>query len=191
MSRMNKMGTVVGFTFMNKVRTKSFIITTLVLALLVTIGLHVPYFIDKFTGGDDQPSKIGLVYEGQPELAKSLEAYTEKQQAAGYTLVPYEQADKAKLQAAIDAGEIDGYLQFAEGDDGVFPAVTYTSKKDSLGMGLQTALQAALQNVKAGYLTKGMLTDEQIAALSAPVQIDAVKASPESGGSETGNKSEE
>ncbi|MBW4840463.1 MAG: ABC transporter permease [Paenibacillaceae bacterium] len=188
---MNKMGTVVGFTFMNKVRTKSFLITTLVLALLVTIGMHVPYFIDKFTGGDDQPSKIGLVYEGQPELAKSLEAYTEKQQAAGYTLVPYEQADKAVLQAAIDAGDIDGYLQFAEADSGVFPTVTYTSKKDSLGMGLQTALQAALQNVKAEYLTKGMLTDEQIAALSAPVQIDAVKASVESSGSEAGNKTAE
>lgn len=188
---MNKMGTVVGFTFMNKVRTKSFLITTLVLALLVTIGMHVPYFIDKFTGGDDQLSKIGLVYEGQPELAKSLEAYTEKQQAAGYTLVPYEQADKAALQAAIDAGDIDGYLQFAEGDSGVFPTVTYTSKKDSLGMGLQTALQAALQNVKAEYLTKGMLTDEQIAALSAPVQIDAVKASVESSGSEAGNKTAE
>jgi ABC-2 type transport system permease protein len=187
---MNKMGTVVGFTFMNKVRTKSFIITTLVLALLVTIGLHVPYFIDKFTGGDDQPTKIGLVYEGQPELAKSLEAYTEKQPAAGYTLVPYEQADKAKLQAAIEAGEIDGYLQFAEGDGGVFPAVTYTSKKDSLGMGLQNALQAALQNVKAEYITKGMLTEEQIAALSTPVQIDAVKASPDSGAGESGNPTE-
>lgn len=187
---MNKMGTVVGFTFMNKVRTKSFIITTLVLALLVSVGLHVPYIIDKFSGGDDSPAKIGLVYEGQPELAKSLEAYTEKQQAAGYTLVPYEQADKAKLQAAIDAGDIDGYLQFAEGDGGVFPAVTYTSEKDSLGMGLQTALQAALQNVKAEYLTKGMLSDEQIAALSAPIQIDAVKASAESGGSETGSQAE-
>lgn len=187
---MNKMGTVVGFTFMNKVRTKSFLITTLVLALLVTIALHLPYLIDKFTGGDDQPAKIGLVYEGQPELAKSLAAYTEKQPAAGYTLVPYEQADQKALEAALDAGDIDGYLQFANAGDGVFPAVTYTSKKDSLGMGLQTALQAALQNVKAEYLTKGMLTDEQIAALSAPVQIDAVKASAEAGATKSGGQAD-
>mgnify|MGYP002624289508 CR=1 FL=1 len=99
-------------------------------------------------------------------------------------------SDKAKLQAAIEAGEIDGYLQFAEGDGGVFPAVTYTSKKDSLGMGLQNALQAALQNVKAEYITKGMLTEEQIAALSTPIQINAVKASPDSGAGEGGNPTE-
>ncbi|GJM74502.1 hypothetical protein HMSSN036_67180 [Paenibacillus macerans] len=47
---MNKMRTVIGFTFMNKVRTKAFIITTVVLALLVSVGLHVPYFIDNLPG---------------------------------------------------------------------------------------------------------------------------------------------
>lgn len=187
---MNKMSTVIGFTFMNKVRTKSFIITTLVLALLVSVGLHVPYFIDKFTGGDQGPSKVGLVYGGQPELAESLMNYTEKQPAASssYTLVPYENADEAALNQDIEAGKIDGYLQFAEGADGDFPAVTYTSKSDSMKMGLQTALQAALQNVKAEYITKGMLSDAQIAALNAPVQIDTVKATPETGGAAPGQK---
>lgn len=180
---MNKMGTVIGFTFLNKVRTKSFIITTLVLALLVTIGLHVPYFIKAFSGGDDTPTKIGLAYTGQPELAESLKAYNEKQKdSVNFSLVDYKEADEETLKKDLEAGKIDGYLQFASSKDGAFPAVTYTSKSESMGMGLQTSVQAALQSVKAEFITKGSLSDAQIAALNAPVQIDTVKAVPKAAG---------
>lgn len=178
---MNKMRTVIGFTFMNKVRTKAFIITTVVLALLVSVGLHVPYFIDKFTGGNNQPSKIGVVYAGQPELAEALTAYAEKQTAANFTLVPYENADKTALNQELEAGKIGGYLQFAPGADSGFPAVTYTSESGEMKADMQAALQAALQHVKVQYITKGMLNEAQIAALNAPVQIEAVKSAVEAG----------
>lgn len=181
---MNKMRTVIGFTFMNKVRTKAFIITTVVLALLVSVGLHVPYFIDKFAGGNDQPSKIGVVYADQPELAKALTAYAEKQPAASFTLIPYENADEAALGQELEAGKIDGYLRFASGADRGFPAVTYTSESGQMKADLQTALQAALQHVKVQYITKGMLSEAQIAALNAPVQIEAVKSAAEDGAKE-------
>lgn len=173
---MNKMSTVIGFTFLNKVKAKSFTITTLILALLVTIGLNVPYFIDKFTG-DDGPAAIGLIHSNQPELAGSLKTYQDKQGegTTGFTLVEYDQADEQVLQKDIESGKIDGYLQFGEGTEGAFPTVTYISKKDSIPQGLQTSLQAALQSVKAEYITKGTLNDEQIAALTSPVQIEAMK----------------
>lgn len=35
---MNKMGSIINFTFKNKVRTKSFMITTLILVLLLVSG---------------------------------------------------------------------------------------------------------------------------------------------------------
>ncbi|MDQ0497339.1 hypothetical protein [Paenibacillus brasilensis] len=47
---MNRLGTVIGFTFRQKARTKSFVITTLVLALLITIGMNLPYLISLFKG---------------------------------------------------------------------------------------------------------------------------------------------
>ncbi|MFD1177413.1 ABC transporter permease [Paenibacillus puldeungensis] len=189
---MNKLGTVIGFTFLNKVRTKSFIVTTLVLALLVTIGLHVPYFIKAFSGGDDAPTKIGLVYTGQPELAESLKAYTEKQkESVNFSLVDYKQADEETFKKDLEAGKIDGYLQFASSKDEAFPTVTYTSKSASMGMGLQTSVQAALQSVKAEFITKGSLSDAQIAALNAPVQIDSVKAVPKADGNKSGDSGKE
>ncbi|RCX16165.1 ABC-2 type transport system permease protein [Fontibacillus phaseoli] len=174
---MSKMSTVIGFTFLNKVKAKSFTITTLVLALLVTIGMNVPYFIDRFTGNDDGPTVIGLIQSNQPELANSLKAYREKQQpgTTGFALVEYEQADEQVLRNDMENGKIDGYLQFGDSKEGAFPSVTYISKKDSIPQGLQTSLQAALQSVKAEYITKGTLSDEQIAALTSPVQIEAMK----------------
>lgn len=175
---MNKMQTVIAFTFMNKVKTKSFVITTLVLALLVSVGLHVPYFIDRFTGGGEASSQqIGIVYNEQAELAKSLEAYIERQPTEDYKLVPYENADEAVLRQAVQSEEIDGYLMFGQIAEGSFPAVTYTSESGTISPGLQMTLQAALQNVKAEYLTKGMLSEEQIAALNAPVQLGVAQVS--------------
>ncbi|WP_018749778.1 ABC transporter permease [Paenibacillus sanguinis] len=175
---MHKMGTVIAFTFMNKVKTKSFVITTLVLALLVSVGLHVPYFIDRFThAGETAPQQIGLVYNEQAELAKSLQVYLEKQSAQDYKLLPYEAADETMLHQAVQSGEIDGYLMFAQGTEDSFPAITYTSKSGTISPGLQATLQAALQNVKTEYLTRGMLSEKQLAALNAPVQLGVAQVS--------------
>ncbi|MCA1292591.1 ABC transporter permease [Paenibacillus sp. alder61] len=172
---MNKMTTVIGFTFLNKVKAKSFLITTLVLALLVTIGMNVPYFIAKFTGGDDGLASIGLARGTQPEIVQSFKAYYEKQETPGFTLAEYEQTDEAALKKDLEAGKIDGYLQFGASTAGEFPGVTYVSKKDSVPQDIQASLQAVLQSVKAEYITKGTLNEEQIAALTAPVQIEAQK----------------
>lgn len=45
---MNKMGTIIGFTFKNKVRTKAFLITTLILVVLLSIGMNIPYMVKLF-----------------------------------------------------------------------------------------------------------------------------------------------
>ena len=120
---MNKLNTVIRFTFMNKVRTKSFLITTLVLALLLTIGIHIPYFIDKFTGKESGPVTVGLVYSDYPELAGSLEKYHDRLAASGLKFTKYEQADTA-LDKDLEEGKITGYLQFVETNEESFPEVT-------------------------------------------------------------------
>ncbi|GAA0373799.1 ABC transporter permease [Paenibacillus motobuensis] len=171
---MNKLNTVIRFTFMNKVRTKSFLITTLVLALLLTIGIHIPYFIDKFTGKESGPVTVGLVYSDYPELAGSLEKYHDRLAASGLKFTKYEQADTA-LDKDLEEGKITGYLQFVKTNEESFPEVNYVSKKDSISSGVQTELQAALQSVKTEFITKGSLSDAQVAELNAPVSINVHK----------------
>ncbi|WP_433945333.1 ABC transporter permease [Paenibacillus sp. SN-8-1] len=179
---MNKLGTVIGFTFLNKVKTKAFVVTTIIFALLVTIGVNVPYLINLFTGDDgNKETKIGLIYGSQSEIALRLEQFAANQPKAGFKLVKYEQADEKVLAKDIEDKKIDGYLQFKDAPAGQFPEAVYTSKDGSLGMGLQSALQSGLQIVKTQYITKGSLSDAQVAALNQPVQIDAQQVKGQGG----------
>lgn len=188
---MNRMGSVIRFTFMNKVKTKSFLVTTLVLLLLVTVGLNIPYFIDKFSGNDDSDTKIGVVIENQSEIAASLKSYQEKAQVASYTFVEYDKGDVELLNKDIDEDKIDGYLLFDAAAGGSFPAVSYVSNDESIGNGLYTFLQAALQSAKAEYITKGSLSDEQLAALTEPVNIESHQVTKAGDGNTSDSKAEE
>ncbi|MGV2787416.1 ABC transporter permease, partial [Clostridium perfringens] len=73
---MNNMWPVIRFTFMNKIRTKSFLVSTLIFALIITIGINLPFLIQMFTGdkaGSEATTRIGLVYGQEQTLAEQLE----------------------------------------------------------------------------------------------------------------------
>ena len=101
---MNKMGTITGFTFKNKVKTKSFMVTTIVLALLISIGLNVPYFITLFNGGSiggassSNPVNIGLLSTGQPEVSEKLESFSAAQGDQAYRFIASGDKDEAVLR---------------------------------------------------------------------------------------------
>lgn len=181
---MNSMWTVIRFTFMNKVRTKSFIVSTLIFALLITIGINIPYFIQLFSGDKAEgPAKIGLVYEQQERLAEDL-----NQAMSGletdYELVKYDTLDETALNKDVADGIIEGYISFEAQEGSNFPAVIYSSEDEAIDPMLHSTLQAALQGPKTRSVVDGLtLTDEQINEINTPVQINAQSVSnPESGG---------
>lgn len=190
---MNKLGTVIRFSLLSKIRKRSFIITMIVLAILITILANVPYFINKFKHGDDKPLNIGLLYSGQPQIAEKLKTAAEQLPQNSFKLVDYkDNVSSEALKQDIDDGKIDGYLQFAESasaDEG-FPAVSFVSKSGSAFEGnLQTALQSLLQNVKMQTIAGGSLTDKQLTELGTPVQVSEQKAgAEESGGNSSDGK---
>lgn len=172
---MNKMGIVIGFTFRNKIKTKSFLVTTIILALIMSIGINIPYFIQLFTGNDlkNEVTKIGLVYEQQAELAGHLDTYWQAQKNDDFVFVKYDVANEATLKKDIEDGKIEGYLQFAADDKVVFPTVLYSSgEEEGLSPVVQADLTGALQVVKTQYIVKDALTAEQTAELSTPVKFD-------------------
>lgn len=183
---MNKMLPIINFTFSNKVKTKSFVVTTLIFAVLLSIGIHVPYLIQLFSGNESNSSQIGLVYGNQAEIAESLEAFIDKQPDVKVSIIKYEQANEQALKNDFENGVIKGYLEFGESVGSQFPKVIYTTKKGSMELTLQALLQPALENVKMQYVTQGSsLTDEQIAAISAPVIIEEHTAETAASGSAT------
>lgn len=178
---MNKMSTVIGFTFRNKVKTKAFLITTLVLAIIMSIAINIPYFIQLFTGEDlkSGEAKVGLVYAQQAEVAGELDTYWKAQNSDEFSFVKYITADISVLKKDMEEGKIDGYLQFSEDQSTLFPAVIYSSdEEDGLDPVAQADLTGALQAVKTQYIVKDSLTAEQIAELKTPVQFNTENVDP-------------
>ncbi|MEC0203931.1 ABC transporter permease [Paenibacillus lautus] len=184
---MNNMWTVIRFTFMNKVRTKSFLVSTLIFALIITIGINLPFLIQMFTGdkaGSEETTRIGLVYGQEQTLAEQLETTWSNLPATSYEFVKYEAADEAALNKDIENGVIEGYLKFEAQEGHTFPTVVYSSEDEAMSPELQSNLQAALQVAKTRSIVEGLdLSETQINELNTPVQIDTRGIDP----TETGN----
>lgn len=69
---MNNLSTVLGFTIRNKFRSKAFIITTIILALIVSIGVNVPFLITLFQS--DKAINIGMLEDGT-NVGEQLKVY--------------------------------------------------------------------------------------------------------------------
>ncbi|WP_141499953.1 ABC transporter permease [Paenibacillus luteus] len=190
---MNKFWTVVGFTLKNKFRGKAFLITTLIIALIMTIGINLPYIFSQFNSGDKVTS-IGYIQSAQSEgsaTGDQLKAYFEAQEKPGVKLVPYEdkgsEADNEKqLKQAITDKDIKGYLAFGKMTDSGFPEMTYKSEK-LLAFQLTTSIQNGLQVIRQGTVLKDAgLSSEQLALLNAPIEIQSVQISATEGAGSIG-----
>ncbi|WP_276356239.1 ABC transporter permease [Cohnella caldifontis] len=169
---MNKVGTVIAFTMRNKVRSKSFLITTLVLVLLVVVGGNVPYLINKL-GGGDKASDVGYVSGSNPEIVQQLQAlYAQQEKQQGHPDVNLQvSADEGQLKQMVEDKTLDGYITLQDNPATGFPDVTYHSK-NALGSGTSSSLQTMLQQVKTNLLVKDAgLSEEQIRSLLTPVEL--------------------
>ncbi|MDF2939157.1 MAG: ABC-type Na+ efflux pump, permease component [Paenibacillaceae bacterium] len=175
--------TVMGFTIRNKFRSKSFLITSAVLVLLVIVGSNMPYIISKFQS--DKPSEIGMVagdvatrlgqfYEaqGKEKAEVIVRQYPDQGSAA---------ANETAMKERISSGEIKGYLELGAVDAASgFPKVAYKSKA-TIDFGFTNKLQSGLQYVKNQDAAKD-LPAATLQKLMAPVTIDSVQISTTDGG---------
>ncbi|MHA6480465.1 ABC transporter permease [Paenibacillus sp. strain BS8-2] len=198
---MSKFGTVVGFTIRNKITGKAFVITTLIIALVISIGIHLPYIIEQFDKGD-KATNIGYVQMTGQEADQTgdlLKSFYESQENPTIVMVPFENkgdaaANEKQLKQAIEDGEIKGYLEFGDTlTDSGFPEMKYKSEK-LLEFGMTESMQNALIQIRQVNILKDAgLTDEQMKLLSAPIKIDTVQiyTGEGSGGDNSGRTKEE
>jgi len=190
---MNKLGHVINFTYRNKVKNKSFRWTTLTLAVLLIIGLNIPYFIQLFSGNNGEDNmKIGIATSSYNEIATQIQQATQKQQqatasSADSTAINTSSKDKdtqlqwqAKaesesfLRQQVEDGQIGGYLLLQKPTTGdvAFPTVTYVSEKNNST--IQNILQAATQTAKVQYIAEGKLTNTQLEQIGTPVTVNQI-----------------
>ncbi|NIK79564.1 ABC-2 type transport system permease protein [Paenibacillus castaneae] len=185
---MNSFWTVVGFTLKNKFRAKAFLITTLIIAIIMTIGINLPYIFSQFNSGD-KVSQIGYIHSKSAEdsaTGDQLKAYFEAQEKSDIKLVPYEDKgsvseNEKQLKQAIADKDIVGYLQFGKMSENGFPEMTYKSEK-LMAYESTSPIQSALQIIRQGtILHDAGLTAEQLALLNAPIEIATMQISATDG----------
>lgn len=188
---MNSLFTVIGFTFNNKIRSKAFIITSIIIAVLLTIGLNVPYVISQFSS--DKVKQIGMFEDGS-EVSTMLKYYLDQQEEKEFELVMMtpkaSSADNDQLiRDEISEGNIEGFIELETEEGTSFPKVVYKSEK-SMDFSTTSLLRNVLTNIKTELAIQDMnITDEQRNRLFSPINIESKQISTSST-AETAEKDE-
>lgn len=176
---MNKLSTVIKFTFMNRVRAKAFTVSTLIFAIVLTVIMNLPAIISFFSSSDGTAAKIGIVGK-ETEVTRSLKSFYESQPEPELQIVMLGDAGSKEANAKLgkeklDAGDVKGYLELVEDPAAGFPKVIYNSKS-SMDFSMESKLKRVLQVIKAEIVVKDFgLTAEQRTKLNAPVIVETVQ----------------
>lgn len=188
---MRELLTVIGFTFKNKFKSKAFIISSIVIAVLLSVVMNLPYVIQQFSS--DKIKQIGVFDDGS-EIVAMLYSYLEHQEEKEFELVlikpeATQALNEQLIRDEIAAGHIDGFLELQESEETAFPNVIYKSEK-SLDFSINSTLRSVLTNIKNELAIQDMnISEEQRDRLFASINIENKQISL-IGGEHTSEKSE-
>jgi ABC-2 type transport system permease protein len=162
---LSKFWIIVSHTYLQKLKTKSFIFTTIITALILVGITNMNTIIDFFE--KDEQTHIGIV-DSTNELYESFNQQVENMDPS-FVLIEYKEEKKAA--EAVESEEIKGYLSL-ERDRKGFPRAVYKARSltDAHVVNvLQNALQQTKVSIAAGEIG---LTAEQIEQLYAPADFE-------------------
>ncbi|GER72591.1 ABC transporter permease [Weizmannia acidilactici] len=166
---MNKFGILLGHTYSSKLKSRSFIITTVILLAAVIIMGNMSRIIDFFAGGGKQ-EKIAVLDQTNMHyglLKQQLKAIDKDIQ-----LVQTEKS-KSILRQEVLSGKYKGYLVLSL-DASRMPKATYKAP-DLADTGITDSLEQALQAVKGSMVAAELkLSPSQLAQLNSPVSFKSV-----------------
>ena len=166
---MNKFWIILFHTYLNKLKTKSFLVTTL-LTVVITLGLtNMSSIIEVFDKGGDKEKvavldETGQLYEPLKEQISSLNKNLQLKEFDG---------TEKEAEKAVEEGEYVGIVELRY-DAEQLPEATYKamSVADSA---IFTDLQSGLQQMKTMLAaSKIKLTPEQLQQLYEPVSFEKI-----------------
>jgi ABC-2 type transport system permease protein len=173
--------------FLERVRAKSFLVGTLLFPLFLLGMVFLPALIR--TGGGERT--LALVDEGPAAIGAAVEAALERpreeRSAIAYAVERVEggmEANRAALNARVEAKELDGYLWI--GPEVVTSSeVAYRARDVTRVQVVEDIERAVTAAVQAERLAGSGITPQQVAALVRPVKVQAARIT--GGGEEGGN----
>lgn len=182
---MNSLLTIIRFTIRNRVRSRSFLVTTILFVILIAVGVNLPHLVSSVMG-EGTAAKVGM-FQTDSEVPNLLKTYYSSQEKPEVEIVEYPAQAEGEptdsfIKEKVEAGEVKGFLLLENEDPAGFKAV-YRSHDSVMGSGTQSKLMEGLQNVKTQLAIRDAgLTGEQLATLNAPVTLNAEMLSQGDGG---------
>lgn len=185
---MQSLMSIIRFTFMTRLRSKTFLVVSILFFLIITGVFNVPRLISMLDSGEDGASRaeaIGVL-AASPEIVQGLTDYYGNQESPAYRIVDLSGLDEQAARERLAADEIVGYLQFSTQEEGVIiPSAVYKSR-GTMEFGVLDNLQTALIAVKQQIAIEEVdLTSEQMEKLFAPVRLSTEQVSLHSEGGKT------
>ncbi|WP_033542918.1 ABC transporter permease [Planococcus sp. CAU13] len=135
---MNSFWIIFKQAFMTKARTKSFIITTIIVAAAFFLLANLPAIIESFAG--DEESQVLHVVDDSGELVPQLQAQLE-QADSNIQAMPTDLSED-ELQEGIAEGTIDAYLVIEGGDALSARYISESANEIGAGADVENAVQA-------------------------------------------------
>jgi len=166
---MNKFFTVLSHTYVSRVKSKSFIISTVIILLFVTIFANLESIIEFFSS-DDEKETIIVIDETNHLLALLKENV--KQLDEDITFELYEQSEEEGKEAVREEA-YDGLL-ILQYDDAQFPKGTYYENR-AVSSHNEQLIEQQLQQLKEAIATEQAGVDEEtLAAIYEPIHFEKV-----------------
>ncbi|MGR3763424.1 ABC transporter permease [Rossellomorea sp. NS-SX7] len=163
---MNKFFIMLGHSYFSKLKAKSFIISTIIIAGALVLLTNFDQIISTFKG--DEEEKVA-VQDETGYLYSMLKAQVTVLND-DITLTASNDSQE-EIEKKIEEEEIKGLLILTEGKDGL-PSALYKSASLS-DTTVTSDLQLAMQNIKSSLAANKLeLTSEEMASLSGPVTFE-------------------
>src|SRR5699024_7759221 len=142
---MRKFWTVFSHTYLSKLKSKSFIITTLIVLILMAGVSNIDHIIDLFSGEDNADEVIVIDHSND-----ALDALVNMSENNDVSAVPFHDT-VAGGKKAVESAEYEGLMGLEKGGGHTIGAVVYENDASST---IQMELQSELQQVKIALATE-------------------------------------
>ncbi|RZT24175.1 ABC transporter permease [Fictibacillus sp. BK138] len=163
---MSKFITVMMHTYRSKIKSKPFLITTLITIALLFVVTNMNEITKMF--GEEEASKVGVIDKTGntlPALQAQLEQAGDDLKAEAYT------KSEGDAEKAVIDGKLDGLLILDKDASGIVTAVY--KAEDVTQQSLITDIEMALQHIKNKSAAESIgLNQEQLAAIYLPVSFE-------------------
>ena len=165
---MNKFFIVLGHTYFSRLKSKSFIFSTVFILLILTLFANIDTIVKFFMG--DEEEKVAVIDETNelyPILEQTIAETDEK-----LTVTLFEESEEAGKEA-VQNDEYDGLLVLSF-DDHEYPQATFY-ENDAVESWTQMNLEQQLQQIKVAFATERSGIDEQtLATIYEPISFEKI-----------------